>query len=297
MSEPLAFLNGRRLPQAQAHLALHDAGFVLGACVTDLCRTFGHRLYCWPEHWARFRRSCELAYLDLPLEDAAIAREAAELVAHNAGLIDKSADLALVMFATPGPIGYYLGQSVRPGEQPTFGMHTFPLPFSRYRPWIEQGVHLATPAVRAVPGACVDSHIKQRSRMHWWLAQNQVPADAQPLLLDLAGNITETASANFLLVRDGTLVSPPRECILDGVSLGIVADLAARLGIPLEFRQIALAECYTAEEAILTCTTFCLAGVRRINDRLLPWPGPLLRRLLDAWNARVGLDIHRQIVG
>jgi branched-chain amino acid aminotransferase len=299
MTEPLAFLNGRVMPQSQAQLPLHDAGFVFGATVTDLCRTFRHRLYRWPDHLARFRHSCRTAYLDVPFEDATITQRAQELVAHNAGLIDTNGDLALVLFATPGPVGYYLGQAVAAGEQPTFGMHTFALPFARYRPWIEQGVVLATPSVRQVPAVCVDPHVKQRSRMHWWLAEQELRhthPGAQALLLDLDGNVTETASANFLLVRAGTIVAPPRVSVLEGISLGVVAELCERLGIPIEYRHITLAECYAADEALLTCTSYCLAGVRQINDRAIPGPGPMLRRLLDAWNAAVGVDIHQQIL-
>jgi branched-chain amino acid aminotransferase len=313
MTEPLAFLNGRVVPQSQAHLALNDAGFVFGATITDLCRTFRHRLYRWADHLARFRRSCRSAYLELPFDDATVTQRAEELVAHHAGLIEANADLALVLFATPGPVGYYLGQDVAAGEQPTFGMHTFVLPFARYRPWVEKGVVLATPSVRQIPAACIDPHIKQRSRLHWWLAAEEVNrnspspptplpqgargAIALPLLLDLEGNVTETASANLLLVRNGTILSPPRESILEGVSLGAVAELCGGLGVPLVHRPLSLVDCYAADEAILTCTSYCLAGVRQLNDRVIPWPGPMLRRLLDAWSAEVRFDIHRQILG
>jgi branched-chain amino acid aminotransferase len=299
MTEPLAFLDGRLAPQSQASLPLHDAGFVFGATVTDLCRTFRHRLYRWTEHLARFRRSCQSAYLDAPFDDTTITKRTEELVAQNAALIDANHDLALVLFATPGPVGYYLGEAIAAGEKPTFGMHTFALPFARYRPWIEQGAMLATPSVRQMPAACVDPHIKQRSRMHWWLAEQEVRRrhpGALALLLDLDGNVTETASANFLLVRDGTIISPPREGILEGVSLGVVAEICARLNVPVEYRHISLNECYAADEAMLTCTSYCAAGVRQINDRVIPWPGPMLRRVLEAWSAEVGVEIHRQIL-
>ena len=312
MTEPLAYLNGRVLPQAQAQLALNDAGFVFGATVTDLCRTFRHRLYRWDDHLARLRRSCQAAYLAVGFDDAEILRRAEELIAHNATLIRGNDDLALVLFATPGPVGFYLGETTQPGEHPTFGMHTVPLPFARYRPWIEQGIALATPSVCAVPAVCVDPHIKQRSRMHWWLAEQEVKrghpspptplpqgergANAQALLLDQAGCVTETASANFLLVKNGVLVSPPRERILDGVSLRVVAELCGRLGVPLEYRELPLDACYAADEALLTCTTYCIAGVRSLNGRALPWPGPMMRRLVAAWSAEVGVDIHGQIV-
>src|ERR1043165_8344213 len=121
MTEPLTFLNGRILPQSQAHLALNDGGFIFGATVTDLCRTFRHRLYRWSDHLARFRRSCVAAYLHVSWSDEEITRWAEELVAHHATMLNATDDLALVLFATPGPVGYYLGQSVVAGEQPTFG--------------------------------------------------------------------------------------------------------------------------------------------------------------------------------
>jgi branched-chain amino acid aminotransferase len=299
MTEPLAFLNGRLLPQAQAQLALNDAGFIFGATVTDLCRTFRHRLYRWPDHLARFRRSCQLTYIDVPFDDAFITQQADELIAHNANLVDANQDLALVLFATPGPVGYYLGQPTAAGEQPTFGMHTFPLPFVRYRPWIEQGIRLATPSVRQVPAACVNPHIKQRSRIHWWLAEQEVRRNnsgAQALLIDLAGNITETATSNFLLVKNNTIVSPPFENVLDGISLKVVMELCGRLRIPFGQRNILLDECYAADELLLTCTSYCLAGVAQLNGCAIPWPGPMLRRLLEAWNAEVGVDIHGQIL-
>jgi branched-chain amino acid aminotransferase len=299
VTEPVAFLNGALLPQSDARLALNDAGFVYGATVTDLCRTFRHRLYRWDDHLSRFRASCAAACIDVKLDNAEIGANARALVSHNSALIGANDDLALVLFATPGPIGFYLGETTSPGDKPTIGMHTFPLPFARYRPWIEQGIALATPSVRAVPAACGDPHIKQRSRMHWWLAQQEVKRThpgAQALLLDADGCVTETASANFLLVKDGKLISPPRERVLEGVSLRVVSEIAARLGIALEYRRITLEDCYAAEEAILTCTSFCIAGVRRLNDRTIPWPGPMLRRLIEAWSADVGLDIHAQII-
>src|SRR5436309_16069839 len=107
MSQPLAYLGRRFLPQTEASLPLHDAGFVWGATVTDLCRTFRHRLYRLADHLRRFRESCRLARVPLLLGDDELVNISNRLVAHNAALIGEEADLALVLFATPGPIGYY----------------------------------------------------------------------------------------------------------------------------------------------------------------------------------------------
>jgi len=301
MSEPLAYLNGQFLPQRDAHLPLHDAGFVFGATVTDLCRTFRHQLYRWPDHLARFRRGCAATHIVIPLGDDELTRFAAHLVNHNAGLLGAGQDLALVVFATPGPVGYYAGQEGAVGDAPpTVAMHTFPLPLARYRRLFRAGAHLVIPDTRHVPSACVDRRIKQRSRMHWWLADREASAKeagAIALLCDLDGHITETAGANFLMVRAGKVLSPPRQTILDGVSRQVVQEFCNELAIPFKEQALTPQECMDADEAFLTSTSFCMAGVSRINGAPIPWPGPVFKRLLDCWSAKVGLDIAAQVAG
>jgi len=295
---PLAYLHGRLLPQHQAHLTLHDAGFVMGATVTDLCRTFRRRLFRWPDHLARFRQSCRLAAIPLNAGDVELTRLAEELIAHNGALVEAKQELALVLLATPGPIGYYFGEPGGPGDGPaTLAMHTFPLPLGRFARWYREGARLVTPAVRA-PTLAVDPRIKQRSRMHWWLAQQHVhavDAAASALLLDEAGQLTETAAANFLLVRGGVVYRPPRGTVLEGVSLRVTEELCRERGIGFEERPLTLADCRDGDEALLTGTSFCLAGVSRINDIPLPWPGPVYQRLLQAWNQLVQIDIVGQM--
>jgi branched-subunit amino acid aminotransferase/4-amino-4-deoxychorismate lyase len=302
-SVPIAYLNARFLPQSEAHLTLHDAGFVWGATVTDLCRTFGHRPFRLPDHLRRFRQSCELAYIPLNLSDDELTAVAERLVAHNAppGAYapgSPGGDLAVVFFATPGPVGYYLGEPGGPGDGPsTLGVHTFPLPFARYQRLVRDGAVLVTPSVRHVFG--VDPRIKQRSRLAWWIAEQEarrVEPGASALLLDADGFVTETAAANFLVVRGGTVFSPPRAAILNGVSLQVVEELCRDLGVPFEERRLTVEDCRNADEAMLAGTSYCLAGVRRVAGADLSMRGSVRRRLLDEWGRRVGVDIERQIL-
>ena len=299
MAEPLACLNGQFLPQGKARLELHDAGFIFGATATDMCRTFHHRLYRWPDHLARFQHSCRYACIPQPLAHGELTELAERLVAHNAALLAPEQDLALVLFATPGPIGYYAGKEGGEGAgPPTLGMHTFPLSWRRHAPFFREGVHLVVPATRHVPPECIDPRAKQRSRLPWWRAEQEarhVEPGAVALVLDANGQVTETAGANFLLVKDGVVLSPPRRAILGGISLQTVEELCVELGIPFEERPLDLADCLTGQEAMLTSTPYCVAGVSRINGVSIPWPGSVWCRLLEAWSARVGLDIQEQI--
>src|SRR5262249_16924775 len=117
-----------------------------------------------------------------------------------------------------------------------------------------------------------------------------------PLLLDQHGHVTETTAANILVVSNGAVVTPLRTSILGGVSLQVVEELCGELSLRFEERPLTLYDCVNAQEVVLTRTPYCVAGVSRINHGPIPWPGPPYRRLLDAWSARVGNDIERQIL-
>jgi branched-subunit amino acid aminotransferase/4-amino-4-deoxychorismate lyase len=299
-SEPTAYLNGRFLPFSQSALPLHDAGLAFGATVTDMCRTFRHKLFRLEDHLQRFQESCSLAHVPMRHSTAELTGVAERLVGENCKEIGLENDLALVMFATPGPIPHYSG---KPGEKhetsPTLGMHTFPLPLHRHRQLFLEGALLVVPATRQLPATCINPAIKHRSRLHWWQAEQEVremDSGASALLLDEDGFVTETAAANFLIVRDETLVTPQPGKVLNGVSFRVTAEIAAGIGLGVEHRDLTLVECLEADEALLCGTTFCLAGVSKIDGKLLRWPGPVYKKLLSGWNKLVGTDIAGQIL-
>lgn len=304
VSEPIAYLNGQWLPQSQATLPLHDAGFVMGATVVDFVRTFRHRLGRWPDHLARFQQSVRDArFDDFHYTDDALTGIAEELTRRNAALLTPRQELALIIFATPGPIGYYLGLPDNSGQsKPTLGMHTFPLPFERYRDMISRGAWLRVADSReAVPARCIPPRIKNRSRMHWWLAQQDVDAKdnrvSRALLMSASGHVTETSFANVVIIRGNEVVSPRRDTIFPGMSLQTVEELCPEIGLVFRESDIGIADCVGADAMLLCGVAFCLARVARLNDAMLATNNEALRRLLNAWNDRVGLDIHAQIMG
>jgi branched-chain amino acid aminotransferase len=125
---------------------------------------------------------------------------------------------------------------------------------------------------------------------------NRTLPGALALLLDTEGFITETAAANFLLVREGKVLSPPLDSILNGISLALARTICEEIGIGFQERPLTLLDCAGAQEAFLTNTSFCLAGVRRINDIELAWPGPVFERILNAWSQKLGMDIRQQFL-
>jgi branched-chain amino acid aminotransferase len=300
--EPQVFLNGRMVPASQAHLTVYDAGVVLGATVTELVRTFRHEPFRLDDHLRRLAQSLHFVGFDIGMSMEELGRTVRQLVTNNAALLTPEDELGLVIFVTAGEYPTYAGGaagSVR--TTPTVCAHTFPLPFELWAAKVQSGVHLVTPSIRHVPPQCYDPKMKCRSRMHYYLADQQarlVDRDASALLLDLDGNVTETGAANFLMVEDGTVVSPSLRNTLPGVSRATVIELAAKLGIPFAVRDFQVFDAVNADEAFLASTPYCLMSVTRINGTQIGTgkPGLIYQRLAQAWSERVGLDIVRQVV-
>jgi branched-chain amino acid aminotransferase len=296
--EPLVYLNGRSVPASQASLPLYDAGLVQGASVTEQTRTFHKRPYRLDARLDRLFRSLDLAGLAPGLSKEEFAAISNDLVAHNAALLGDGEELGLIQFVTAGEYATYAGKATLPG--PTVCVHTFPLPFALWAKKMRDGAHLVTPSVRQVPPQCWPPQMKCRSRMHYFLADQEarrVDPEASALLLDLEGHVTETNAANLLIVEGGRIVSPPPASILPGHSRAVVIELARRLTIPFEERPLTAADVAAAGEAFLTSTPFCLMPVTRFNNAPVGdgKVGKMYRQLLDAWGWDVGLDIGKQI--
>jgi len=301
MPEPLVFLNNNLIPASQAHLAIFDAGVVMGATVTEMTRTFKQQPFRLGDHLDRLFRSLKYTRMEIGLSKEQLAAASRELITHNAALADPDDELGLIHFVTAGELAVYAGSAGRSARMtPTVCAHTFPMPFELWAGKLDTGAHLVTPSIRHVPPQCFDPKMKYRSRMHYYLADKEaqlVDPDAVALLLDLAGNVTETSGANFLIVERGTIVSPTLVNTLPGISRATVIELAAKLGIPFVEKDIQVHSVMNADEAFTTSTPFCALPVTKINGVAIGSgkPGPIWRRLMTAWSELVGVDIEKQI--
>jgi len=300
--EPIVYLRGEFVPASRAHMAIYDLGIILGATVTEMTRTFRQVPFRLDEHLARLYRSLKYCRFDVGLTPEDLKAATRRVVEHNAALLPAGEELGIVHFVTAGENRLYAGAAGAGGKMvPTVCIHTFPLPFSLWRDLFVQGGHVVTPSTRHIPPECLDPKMKYRSRLHWWIADGETHlADpkAISLLLDLDGNITECAGANFLVVRKGAVLSPTTKNILPGISREVAIGLCADLSIPFRECDLQTYDVINADEAFMSTTPYCIGPVTRING--LPIGdgriGPVTRRLLDAWSAKVGLNVVQQIL-
>ena len=289
------------MPASQAHIAIFDLAIVLGATVTDMTRTMRHKPFRLDDHIDRFYRSAKYARMTPPISPDETRARTLELVEHNTSLLSSEQDIGIVFFLSPGEVPVYAGRSVTTPTTSTFCIHSFPIQFQLFRTMFTEGAHVVVPSVRHIPPQCVDQKIKNRSRLHWWLADQEtklVDPAAVTLLLDLDGNVTECSGSNFFIVRDGTIIMPSPRNVLRGLSFVTVTEIAQDLGIPVEERDFQLYDVINADEAMLSTTPYCLAPATKVNgiDIGNGKPGPFFKRLMEAWSERVGMDLVEQVM-
>jgi branched-chain amino acid aminotransferase len=286
-----AYSNGKWIPESELKIAVDDVGFLLGATVTERLRTFGGQVFRLAEHLRRMRRSLEIVGLDAAAIVAQLSQAIPDYASRNAGAIAPDDDWTINAFVTPGRSG---------SGTPTICVHGWPLQFSQWASAYETGIPAVVSDLRQVPENCWPAELKCRSRMHYYLADQQAKAfkpGARAILLDQDGYVAESTTANVLIYREQEGIStPPDDHVLVGITLGVVHELAGKLGIPFMRRRILPDELRAADEMMLASTSVCLLPIVECDGRKIGAgrPGPISGRLLAAWSELVGFDVVAQ---
>ncbi len=294
-----AWLDGRFMPRDTFAVPAGDSGFVMGATVTEQLRTFHGRLFLPAPHARRLADSLATVGVTPAHSVDAIMAAAEQLASHNHQLLAEAvppSDLGIVIFVTPGDQASQHGGQSGP---PRTGIHTFPLAFALWADAYDAGLPLRSVSVRQVPSDCWPPGAKVRSRLHYFLADREAAAaepGARAVLAHHDGRISETSTANIAVVKAGIVTAPPRSDALPGVSLAFARELASAIGIAWHERSLTAADVAAADEILLTSTPNCLLPATRFDGRPVGTgkPGPVFRKILEAWSQAVGIDIPLQ---
>ena len=118
------------------------------------------------------------------------------------------------------------------------------------------------------------------------------------MLLDTDGFIAEGTGDNFFIIKDGVVITPEGRNILRGVSRAFVMEeLCADFGMPVIEKNIETYDVYTADEAFMTGTPFCMLPVTALNSNPIGTGkvGEVFDGLLRLWGKKTGVDISGQI--
>ncbi len=287
------WMNGEFIDESNAKISIFDDGFTRGDAVFDVARTFSGRPFQTEEHVDRLLQSCAMVQLKPALDRAGLLELANEVVARNRAQLAEYGDFWIDFRVSRG--GHRLSYSP---ESSTM-VFCDPIPFRARAPLFRDGIRLVTPSVRRTPPSSLSPRIKSHNYLNFVMAELEVQGNspgAWALLLDQNGNLAEGANSNVFLVQGDELLTPREQFVLPGITRATVMRLGQDLGFTVREADLDLRDLYLADEAFLTSTSLCLAGVAQVNGRPLRKGafGPQTRRLLAAYDKLVGLDVRQQ---
>ena len=292
-SERVAYVNGHLVPESEAVVSIRDRGFLQGDAVFDTTRTFGGRIFRLDEHLDRFFDSLKYMRIDPGLTKDDFARLTMEVLQTNMPLLDDDDDYWVTQRVTRGV-------RVDGEDRPSVIIECVPLPFKARARYYRDGLPVVVPSVRRTPPESQSPRAKVHNYVNLVQAELEVTSqnpDAWPILLDTNGNLAEGPGSNIFVVKDGAVMTPKEQFVLAGISRRVTIELAQELGIEVHETDIDLFDAYTADEAFVTSTSFCICPVSSFNGSTVAdgaVPGPVTDRLTRAYSGMVDLDVAAQ---
>ena len=105
MSGYVVSLNGRLVPESQAHLSIWDRGFTLGDAVFDTARTFRHRPFQLDRHLTRLFRSLRYVNIDPGNSEVEMKEEVERVLQANIHHLAPDDDMLLTIRVSRGGRG------------------------------------------------------------------------------------------------------------------------------------------------------------------------------------------------
>lgn len=266
----IVYYDGKFGPTSLCSLPISDLSIQRGVGVFTTMRVYGRRIFALDKNIERIRKSTQLASINFTDEMIAAAAEVVRVGAKRHDCPDDG-DCMAKIFVTGGD---------------TCVNNTFPEPrwFVTFEP-----AHAPTAEDRA-RGIALAPIDEQRPFPHaktidYLLGYASIAGvqGVQECLYCPGGVITEAHKSNFHVVKGHTIITAPLDCVLDGITRGIVLGLARENGYEVEERCPTLAELADVDEAFITGSIREVMPVVRVGDRQIGTgkPGDVARSLQE----------------
>ena len=304
MSQRVVYFNGNFVPETAARVSIYDAGLTTGDMAFEVSRTYNHEPFRLSEHIGRLFHSLASLRVDPGVTADELDRLTRSTLERNLATESRDVDWNVIHNVSSGPAEMFRDAFAADELHPTLVISCFPLvqKLGVLAPAYFSGVDLVVPTQRSLPPDLLDPSIKIRSRLHYHFANFQardICAGAWPVLVDPAGFLTESTSANVFLVRRDQVCTPREGNVLAGVTRGVIIELAAELGIPTVETDLTPEDALEASEVFLTSTSIGIVHARSFEGRPIGDGrlGPVALQLREAFSRAVGLDFVEQACG
>ena len=288
------YLNGEITNMREARISPLDRGFIFGDGIYEGIAVYGRpghapRPFRFAQHMARLERGLRETRIPNPHTADEWRQIALDLIAAYAR--QSSADATSDAQAAPQDWFFYFqvtrGVALRdhpmlPGLTPTVFATCLPMkpPTAEQR---AQGVACVT----ADDFRWQKAHLKTISLLGAVFArQISVDAGALETVMFRDGFLSEAASSNVWVVKNGTVYGPPKDhLVLEGIRYGAIEELCRQEGIGFELRRIPRADVLAADELLLSSATKEVLPITTLDGQPVGSgrPGPVSQRLYAAY--------------
>ena len=278
------YVNGVIKPAAEAVVPVYDHGFLYGEGIYETLRTYNHVPFLYDRHLARLRRSAERIHLEVPFTDEGLATAIRDTVAAAGDLHEGY--IRILLTRGVGELNY----DPRSTPKPTTVIIVKPLEEPAARIFSE-GINIClVPILRNHPGS-VNPVIKANNLLNNALAMQEAyrRGGEEGLMCNYRGELSECSQANFFMVRDGVVLTPPSEAgLLEGITRAFLFEVGKDEGLDVRDHVLYPADLESADEAFITSTTRELSPVTKVDGKPVGTGkvGPITRKLLEGYRRR-----------
>ncbi len=246
------YVDGQFVEEHAAQIPVSDLAVLRGFGIFDFLRTYRGIPFHLHDHLLRLQRSARLIGLQLPKPLSEIAELVMATLARNQ---HKESNIRIVV------TGGTSGDGITPGNASRLLIlvgEVHPMPPS----WYSHGAKVITCHVeRYMPGAKSINYIPAI------LCQNEARAQEaiEAVYVDGGGYMLEATTSNLFVRRGDTLITPPCDRILPGITRQVVLQLA-RQEFTVEERPIHKDEIRLFDEAFLTSSVKEVAPIVSIDS-------------------------------
>ena len=302
-NQRLVNFNGELIPETEAKISIYDSALMFGDMVFEMTRSFNKVQFKLDEHIKRLYTGLKIFQIPIQMTPSEMKEACYKTIEANDHLFSDNDEHRLMIDVSRGLLGIYEGiEGLHKGTNVIIA--DFPLRWtvSSMGNLFETGINAVVTSQRAIPATLLDPKIKNRSRVHYLMANIEVSevsgSNNWALMLDPDGFVAEGTGDNFFIVKDGVVISPEGRNILRGISRDyVMKELCNQLDIPVVEKNIELYDIYDADEAFMTGTPFCMLPVTSINNVPINkrTVGNVFSKLINQWSSNTNVDIVKQI--
>lgn len=269
VNKNFVWLNGTIKPMDQAAIPITDQGFQYGYGFFETIRVDKGKPKYLKEHIRRFNKTWNHLF-SREIPDLTWDEIINQVIIQNR-LTEKTA--AIKILATKGdrisaPFNHTLLVTARPYTH-------------RLEEKNEQGLHLLIyPNPRLSPLA----DYKTLNYLYYFLAGKWAKSQGadEALIMNPDNTVSETNTANILMIKDKTVIRPVSTHVLPGIMEAAVCELLSQWGYRIENKTLLPEELYSADQVLITNSLIGAVPILSIDKTMLPKPSDLSQKINSA---------------